>query len=198
MPYYDENNELSPETEGKALVDAIRDAEEKAEGGTSQKKLDKMLEELKQAEIDYTTALMDYELAESEDILAGAWSRAFHQRVLFVLCDVSPAADKAAFVLDAKLPGLGVIEEEQVLVHIHACCLAVLQHDPPRRDIPAGIAFHIPRIDPAVRLSRTLEDPPERDMPVCGRLFRDPQILRAVRIGEESPRRLNAAVFFCG
>ena len=72
MPYYDEHNELSPETEGKALVDAIRDAEEKAEGGTSQKKLDKMLEELKQAEIDYTTALMDYELAESEDILAGA------------------------------------------------------------------------------------------------------------------------------
>ena len=72
MPYYDENNEESPETEGKALVDAIRDAEEKAEGGTSQKKLDKMLEELKQAEIDYTTALMDYELAESEDILAGA------------------------------------------------------------------------------------------------------------------------------
>ena len=48
------------------------DAEEKAEGGTSQKKLDKMLEELKQAEIDYTTALMDYELAESEAILAGA------------------------------------------------------------------------------------------------------------------------------
>ncbi len=72
MPYYDENNEESPETEGKALVDAIRDAEEKAEGGTSQKKLDKMLEELKQAEIDYTTALMDYELAESEAILAGA------------------------------------------------------------------------------------------------------------------------------
>ena len=72
MPYYDENNEESPEAEGKALVDAIRDAEEKAEGGTSQKKLDKMLEELKQAEIDYTTALMDYELAESEDILAGA------------------------------------------------------------------------------------------------------------------------------
>ena len=72
MPYYDEHNEESPETEGKALVDAIRDAEEKAEGGTSQKKLDKMLEELKQAEIDYTTALMDYELAESEDILAGA------------------------------------------------------------------------------------------------------------------------------
>ena len=72
MPYYDENNEESPETEGKALVDAIRDAEEKAQGGTSQKKLDKMLEELKQAEIDYTTALMDYELAESEDILAGA------------------------------------------------------------------------------------------------------------------------------
>ena len=72
MPYYDENNEESPETEGKALVDAIRDAEEKAEGGTSQKKLDKMLEELKQAEIDYTNALMDYELAESEDILAGA------------------------------------------------------------------------------------------------------------------------------
>ena len=72
MPYYDENNEESPETEGKALVDAIRDAEEKAEGGTSQKKLDKMLEDLKQAEIDYTTALMDYELAESEAILAGA------------------------------------------------------------------------------------------------------------------------------
>ena len=72
MPYYDENNEESPETEGKALVDAIRDAEEKAQGGTSQKKLDKMLEELKQAEIDYTTALMDYELAESEAILAGA------------------------------------------------------------------------------------------------------------------------------
>jgi hypothetical protein len=72
MPYYDENNEESPETEGKALVDAIRAAEEKVESGATQKKLDKALEELKQAEIDYTNALMDYELAESEDILAGA------------------------------------------------------------------------------------------------------------------------------
>ena len=72
MPYYDENNEESPETEGKALVDAIRDAEEKVESGATQKKLDKALEDLVQAEIDYTTALMDYELAESEDILAGA------------------------------------------------------------------------------------------------------------------------------
>ena len=72
MPYYDENNEESPETEGKALVDAIRDAEEKVESGATQKKLDKALEDLVQAEIDYTTALMDYELAESEAILAGA------------------------------------------------------------------------------------------------------------------------------
>ena len=72
MPYYDEHNDETPETEGKALVDAIRDAEEKVESGATQKKLDKALEELKQAEIDYTNALMDYELAESEDILAGA------------------------------------------------------------------------------------------------------------------------------
>ena len=72
MPYYDENNEESPETEGKALVDAIRDAESLAETPTSQKKLDMALADLKQAEIDYTTALMEYELAESEDILAGA------------------------------------------------------------------------------------------------------------------------------
>ena len=72
MPYYDENNEESPDTEGKALVDAIREAEEKAEDGASQKKLDKMLEALKQAEIDYANALMEYELAESEDILASA------------------------------------------------------------------------------------------------------------------------------
>ena len=72
MPYYDENNEESPETEGKALVDAIRDAESVADTPTSQKKLDNALADLKQAEIDYTTALMEYELAESEDILAGA------------------------------------------------------------------------------------------------------------------------------
>ena len=72
MPYYDENNDESPDTEGKALVDAIREAEEKAEDGASQKKLDKMLEALKQAEIDYANALMEYELAESEDILASA------------------------------------------------------------------------------------------------------------------------------
>ena len=72
MPYYDENNEESPEAEGKALVDAIRDAESVADTPTSQKKLDNALADLKQAEIDYTTALMEYELAESEDILAGA------------------------------------------------------------------------------------------------------------------------------
>ena len=72
MPYYDEHNEESPETEGKALVDAIREAETQAAGGTSQKKLDKTLEALKQAEIDYADALMEYELAESEAILAGA------------------------------------------------------------------------------------------------------------------------------
>ena len=72
MSYYDENNSESPETEGKALVDAIRDAEEQAAGGTSQKKIDKTLEALKQAEIDYANAEMEYELDESEDILAGA------------------------------------------------------------------------------------------------------------------------------
>ena len=72
MGYYDEYNEESPETEGKALVDAIREAEAQAEDGASQKKLDKTLEALKQAEIDYANALMDYELAESEDILADA------------------------------------------------------------------------------------------------------------------------------
>ena len=72
MPYYDENNEESPETEGKALVDTIRDAESLAETATSQKKLDQALADLKQAEIDYANALMEYELAESEDILAGA------------------------------------------------------------------------------------------------------------------------------
>ena len=72
MSYYDENNTESPETEGKALVDAIRDAEEQAAGGTSQKKIDKTLEALKQAEIDYANAEMEYELDESEDILAGA------------------------------------------------------------------------------------------------------------------------------
>ena len=72
MPYYDEHNEESPETEGKALVDAIREAESKAETANTQKKLEKALEALKQAEIDYTDALMEYELAESEAILAGA------------------------------------------------------------------------------------------------------------------------------
>ena len=72
MNYYDENNEESPETEGKALVDAIRDAETQAETAATQNKIEKTLEALKQAEIDYTTALMEYELAESEDILADA------------------------------------------------------------------------------------------------------------------------------
>ena len=72
MPYYDENNEESPETEGKALVDAIRDAETQAETAATQNKIEKTLEALKQAEIDYTNALMEYELAESEAILAGA------------------------------------------------------------------------------------------------------------------------------
>ena len=72
MNYYDENNEESPETEGKALVDAIRDAETQAETAATQNKIEKTLEALKQAEIDYTTALMEYELAESEAILADA------------------------------------------------------------------------------------------------------------------------------
>ena len=72
MSYYDENNTESPETEGKALVDIIRDASEQAADGSSQKKLDKTLEALKQAEIDYANAEMEYELDESEDILAGA------------------------------------------------------------------------------------------------------------------------------
>ncbi len=72
MNYYDENNEESPETEGKALVDAIRDAENQAETAATQNKIEKTLEALKQAEIDYTNALMEYELAESEAILADA------------------------------------------------------------------------------------------------------------------------------
>ena len=72
MNYYDENNEESPETEGKALVDAIRDAETQAETAATQNKIEKTLEALKQAEIDYTNALMDYELTESEAILADA------------------------------------------------------------------------------------------------------------------------------
>ena len=70
MPYYDENNTESPETEGKALVDAIRDAEEQAESATSQTKIDNALEALKQAEIDYADAEVESELDESEAILA--------------------------------------------------------------------------------------------------------------------------------
>ena len=72
MSYYDEHNETSPDKEAKALVDAIRDAESQAGSSTSQKKLDKTLEALKQAEIDYADALMEYELTESEAILATA------------------------------------------------------------------------------------------------------------------------------
>ena len=72
MTYYDENNTETPDDAGKALVDAIRNAESLAETATSQKKLDKALEDLKKAENDYANALMEYELAESEDILSGA------------------------------------------------------------------------------------------------------------------------------
>ena len=72
MTYYDEHNSESPDYEGKLLVDAIRDAETEAEDATSKSKLEKALEALKQAEIDYADALMDYELAESELILADA------------------------------------------------------------------------------------------------------------------------------
>ena len=72
MSYYDEHNAESPETEAKALVDAIRNAEEQVSSGSSQKKIDKTLEALKQAEIDYADALMEYELDESQEILAVA------------------------------------------------------------------------------------------------------------------------------
>jgi hypothetical protein len=70
--YYDENNTESPDDAGKVLVDAIRDAESMAESATSQKKIEKALAELIEAEEGYTDALMEYELAESEEILAGA------------------------------------------------------------------------------------------------------------------------------
>jgi hypothetical protein len=70
--YYDENNTESPDDAGKVLVDAIRDAESTAESATSQKKIEKALAELIEAEEGYTDALMEYELAESEEILAGA------------------------------------------------------------------------------------------------------------------------------
>ena len=70
--YYDENNTESPDDAGKALVDAIRDAESVAESASSQKKIEQALADLIEAEEGYTDALMEYELAESEEILAGA------------------------------------------------------------------------------------------------------------------------------
>ena len=70
MSYYDEHNAESPETEGKALVDVIRDATEQAESATSQTKIDNALEALKQAEVDYADAEVESELDESEAILA--------------------------------------------------------------------------------------------------------------------------------
>ena len=70
--YYDENNTESPDDAGKVLVDAIRDAESVAESASSQKKIEQALADLIEAEEGYTDALMEYELAESEEILAGA------------------------------------------------------------------------------------------------------------------------------
>ena len=70
--YYVENNTESPDDAGKVLVDAIRDAESVAESATSQKKIEEALADLIEAEEGYTDALMEYELAESEEILAGA------------------------------------------------------------------------------------------------------------------------------
>ena len=68
MSYYDEHTE----DPGKALVDAIREAEDMAENAKTQNKTDKALETLQESETEYANALMEYELAESESIQATA------------------------------------------------------------------------------------------------------------------------------
>ena len=64
--YYDKNTD----DPGKALVDAIRSAEDVAENATSQKKIDKAVESLKEAEMTYANTVLENEIAESESLLA--------------------------------------------------------------------------------------------------------------------------------
>ena len=64
--YYDENTD----DPGKALVDAIRSAEDVAESAASQKKIDKAIETLKEAELTYGNTVLENEIAESESLLA--------------------------------------------------------------------------------------------------------------------------------
>ena len=64
--YYDKNTD----DPGKALVDAIRSAEDVAENATSQKKIDKGIETLKEAELTYGNTVLENEIAESESLLA--------------------------------------------------------------------------------------------------------------------------------